>query len=166
MKEHFQSINNLKSSLPIVLIAKDAFGLIIEKCEKKDLNGGYEDRIQRDESIPEHIDTLLDAITHAKEDLSVDIVTWRGILTKILCTPYSRKEPWEFRATRYKDTIYIEEQVTEEKKRQESQATDRQKRMSYWGYRFETLCTVPKPPHLVLKSDLEKRMTETVNTNI
>jgi hypothetical protein len=28
-------------------------------------------------------------------------ITWRGIMSKILCTPYSRKEPWEFRATRY-----------------------------------------------------------------
>lgn len=63
--------------------------------------------IQRDESIPEHLDTLLDALTNvnAKQpqdnQITADIVTWRGIMTKILCTPYSRKEPWELRATRH-----------------------------------------------------------------
>lgn len=63
--------------------------------------------IQRDESIPEHIDTLLDALTNANakqpddSQITADIVTWRGIMTKILCTPYSRKEPWELRATKH-----------------------------------------------------------------
>lgn len=63
--------------------------------------------IQRDESIPEHIDTLLDALTNANakqpddNQTTADIVTWRGIMTKLLCTPYSRKEPWELRATKY-----------------------------------------------------------------
>ncbi|KAI8356103.1 hypothetical protein EDC96DRAFT_261549 [Choanephora cucurbitarum] len=139
---------------------------------KKDLNEGYERMIQRDESISEHIDTLLDALTHfnseAKEATTADIVTWRGIMTKILCTPYARREPWELRATRYKDTIYLEEQTTEQKKQQESQATEKQKRMSYWGYRFETLCTLSKPPHLVKKDDqeLQDRLVQNVNTNI
>lgn len=74
---------------------------------KKDLNVGYDQMIQRDESIPEHIDTLLDALTEANakqpqdKQITADIVTWRGIMTKILCTPYSRKEPWELRATKY-----------------------------------------------------------------
>ncbi|KAI8377325.1 hypothetical protein BD560DRAFT_325731 [Blakeslea trispora] len=139
---------------------------------KKDLNEGYERMIQRDESISEHIDTLLDALTQfnskSKEQATADIVTWRGIMTKILCTPYSRREPWELRATRYKDSIYIEEQITEQKKQQENQATEKQKRMSYWGYRFETLCTISKPPHLVKKDDqeLQDRLAQTVNTNI
>ncbi|CAO3635367.1 unnamed protein product [Mucor fragilis] len=130
--------------------------------------------IQRDESIPEHIDTLLDALTNANakqpddSQITADIVTWRGIMTKILCTPYSRKEPWELRATKHNGSIYMEEQVTEKKKNSENQASDRQKLMSYWGYRFETLCTVTKPPHEMTKKDaeLQERLTASANTNI
>ncbi|KAI9267520.1 RAI1 like PD-XK nuclease-domain-containing protein [Helicostylum pulchrum] len=139
----------------------------------KDLNYGYEDMVQRDDSIAEHLDTLLDALSHIRSktpdnEISADFVTWRGIMTKILCTPYSRKEGWEFRATRYDGSIYIEEQVTEEKKNQENQASDKQKLMSYWGYRFETLSTLTKPPREVEKSDseLKERLTESANTNI
>ncbi|KAG2214531.1 hypothetical protein INT46_003081 [Mucor plumbeus] len=142
--------------------------------EKKDLNVGYDKMIQRDESIPEHLDTLLDALTNANtkqpqdNQITADIVTWRGIMTKILCTPYSRKEPWELRATKHNGTIYIEEHVTEKKKNSENQASDRQKLMSYWGYRFETLCTVTKPPHEMTKKDVElqDRLTASANTNI
>ncbi|CAO3635371.1 unnamed protein product [Mucor fragilis] len=142
--------------------------------DKKDLNVGYDKMIQRDESIPEHIDTLLDALTNANakqpddSQITADIVTWRGIMTKILCTPYSRKEPWELRATKHNGSIYMEEQVTEKKKNSENQASDRQKLMSYWGYRFETLCTVTKPPHEMTKKDaeLQERLTASANTNI
>ncbi|CAO0796606.1 unnamed protein product [Mucor circinelloides] len=142
--------------------------------DKKDLNVGYEKMVQRDESIPEHIDTLLDALTNANakqpddNQITADIVTWRGIMTKILCTPYSRKEPWELRATKYNGSIFMEEQVTEQKKNSENQASDRQKLMSYWGYRFETLCTVTKPPHEMTKTDAElrDRLTASANTNI
>ncbi|CEP09637.1 hypothetical protein [Parasitella parasitica] len=141
---------------------------------KKDLNIGYDKMIQRDESIPEHIDTLLDALTDANakqpsdNQITADIITWRGIMTKIMCTPYSRNEPWELRATKHNGTIYIEEQVTEKKKNAENQASDRQKLMSYWGYRFETLCTVAKPPHEMTKHDkeLQDRLTASANTNV
>lgn len=142
--------------------------------EGKDLNFGFEDMVQRDDSISEHLDTLLDSLTDLKNKTEgsdmpqADIITWRGIITKILCTPYSRKEGWELRATRYNGSIYIEEQVTEEKKNKENQASDRQKLMSYWGYRFETLSTVSKPPQEVRKDDpeLKKRLKESANTNI
>ncbi|KAI8050035.1 RAI1 like PD-XK nuclease-domain-containing protein [Thamnidium elegans] len=139
----------------------------------KDLNYGYKNLVQRDDSIAEHLDTLLDALSHIRSktpdnEITADFVTWRGIMTKILCTPYSRKEGWEFRATRYDGSIYLEEQVTEQKKNQENQASDKQKLMSYWGYRFETLSTLTKAPREVEKSDteLKQRLTESANTNI
>lgn len=69
-----------------------------------------------------------------------------------------------------KGTIYIEEQVTEQNKARENQASDKQKLMSYWGYRFETLSTISKPPRQVTDSKndphLKKRLTESANTNI
>lgn len=38
--------------------------------------------------------------------------------------------------------------------------------MGYWGYRFETLCTVSQPPHKVNKEELKKRDNESANTNV
>ncbi|KAG1191678.1 hypothetical protein G6F36_002159 [Rhizopus arrhizus] len=132
----------------------------------KDLNVGFDRFIQRDESVPEHIDTLLDALTqlntNTDQKSTADIITWRGIMTKILCTPFSRKDPWELRATKYNGTIYIEEQSLKNKDAE----TDRMKLMSYWGYRFETLSTVSQPPHLVKKEELLTREGESANTNV
>ncbi|KAI7891728.1 RAI1 like PD-XK nuclease-domain-containing protein [Mucor mucedo] len=140
----------------------------------KDLNHGYKDMVQRNDTISEHLDTLLDALTHVrnqtedKEKTTADFITWRGIMTKLLCTPYSRKEGWELRATRYNGSIYIEEQTTAEKRQEEDKASDRQRLMSYWGYRFETLSTLSKAPHQVTKGDpeLQQRLVDSANTNI
>ncbi|KAK3828930.1 MAG: RAI1 like PD-XK nuclease-domain-containing protein, partial [Benniella sp.] len=63
----------------------------------------------------------------------------RGILTKIMCTPYTRNEPWQLRATLFKGTIYIEEHVSPEKRKDAGGSNERHKLMSYWGYRFETI---------------------------
>ncbi|CAG8477170.1 17635_t:CDS:2 [Acaulospora colombiana] len=70
-----------------------------------DLSHGYETYVQRENSGPEPIHSLLDALAHAKklyEDqnlMRTDLVSWRGVFTKILCTPYNRNEPWELGAT-------------------------------------------------------------------
>ncbi|KAI8968584.1 RAI1 like PD-XK nuclease-domain-containing protein [Mycotypha africana] len=149
------------------------------KNEKLDLNVGYERFLQRDESILEHIDTLLDALTEyktrqsnntiAESEVHADIITWRGIMTKILCTPYSRKDAWEFRATRYNDKIFIEEQSLKDK--DVDSESERQKLMSYWGYRFETICTVSKAPHEINshpenRKELVDRLNQSANTNV
>jgi RAT1-interacting protein len=72
-------------------------------------------------------------------------VTWRGIITKILCTPYT-KEPFELGVTMHNDTIYIEEHETEFKRAQNQNQDDRGRLMSFWGYRFESLSTVSSFP--------------------
>ncbi|KAI9279752.1 RAI1 like PD-XK nuclease-domain-containing protein [Sporodiniella umbellata] len=132
----------------------------------KDLTVGYNAFIQRDETMPEHLDTLLDALTEwkSRETLSTqaDIVTWRGILTKLLCTPFSRKDRWELRATRYNGTLYIEERSLKEEKTE----SDRMKQMCYWGYRFETMSTISELPGQVKKATLEQRNQESANTNV
>ncbi|KAF8955976.1 decapping endonuclease targeting mRNA, partial [Entomortierella lignicola] len=85
-----------------------------------------------------------------------DFVCYRGLLTKIMCTPYTRNEPWEFGATLYKGTIYIEEHITEEKV-QASRGTGRHQLMSYWGYRFETICNISKPVSELRRTRIRKR---------
>ncbi|KAI7849460.1 RAI1 like PD-XK nuclease-domain-containing protein [Circinella umbellata] len=83
-------------------------------------------------------------------------------MTKLFATPFSRKEPWELRATRHKGTIYIEEQQTGEKRMQEANKSERQKKMSYWGYQFEAMCTTTEPNGPAPKVD---ETLEPPNTN-
>ncbi|KAG0011361.1 Dom-3 Z, partial [Entomortierella chlamydospora] len=86
-----------------------------------------------------------------------DFVCYRGILTKIMCTPYTRNEPWELGATLYKGTIYIEEHVTPEKRSAALGTSERHKLMSYWGYRFETICNISKPVSELRRTKVRKR---------
>ena len=59
----------------------------------------------------------------------------RGIMTKILSTPYFAKEGWEFGATLHKGTIYIEEHPKEQ------ETYENEDLQTYYGYNFESLCT-------------------------
>ncbi|CAG8777930.1 19989_t:CDS:2 [Cetraspora pellucida] len=140
-----------------------------------DLSHGYETFVQREQSGPEPIHSLLDALAHTqkrsadKNLVQTDLVSWRGIFTKILCTPYNRNEPWELGATLWNNTIFIEEHDTDYTKEHSSGSTPRQKLMCYWGYKFENLCTISKLPSEITSSDdpeLINRKTTIVNTNV
>lgn len=94
-------------------------------------------------------------------------ITWRGIVTKLLCAPYT-KEPFELGATLFNDTIYIEEHETEYKRSQNQGQNPRQQLMGYWGYKFETLSTMSKFPDYMDASDKEElaaRKLASANTN-
>ncbi|ORX83401.1 RAI1-domain-containing protein [Basidiobolus meristosporus CBS 931.73] len=139
------------------------------------LSDNYDKYIERDQSIPEHIDALLECLTHIKETnktpglTEANFVCYRGIMTKIFCTPYARRDPWELGATLHRGTIYIEEHETEYKRKSRQEQNARLHRMCYWGYRFESLCTIPKAPSELQGNDdpvLEERKNDVVNTNI
>ncbi|KAJ3091022.1 decapping endonuclease targeting mRNA [Quaeritorhiza haematococci] len=142
------------------------------------LNEGYPQLFtKRDDSIPEHLDSLLECLTAVnqraeqggKPSIQPKFCTWRGIMTKIMCTPYLQNDAWELGATRYKGTIYIEEHETDERKQRKYGETDRDKLMTYWGYKFESLSTVSKPPSSITGPDdpeLLERRRQPVNTNI
>ncbi|KAF9305462.1 hypothetical protein BGZ74_010128 [Mortierella antarctica] len=94
---------------------------------------------------------------HRASMTRADFVCYRGILTKIMCTPYTRNEPWELGATLYKGSIYIEEHVTDEKRQSAGGSNERHKLMSYWGYRFETICNISKPVSELQRIKTRKR---------
>ncbi|KAI8907706.1 RAI1 like PD-XK nuclease-domain-containing protein [Powellomyces hirtus] len=86
-------------------------------------------------------------------------------MTKVLCAPYSR-DKWELGVTLYNGTIYMEEH---EKRKDLYGSTDKDKLMSYMGYKFESLATIPVPPSKLSGLDdelLAKRKEGFVNTNI
>lgn len=130
-----------------------------------DLNCAMDRYVQRDESVPEHLDALVAALQHRTETASAEVrdevdqerrragvVTWRGIITKI-CTAYEQSaaarfaDPLDLNAMMVDGTLYLEEHVSAsaraEKQRKEADPT--MKRFGYYGYAFESYCTVDDP---------------------
>ena len=73
--------------------------------------------------------------------LHTDFVCWRGLLTKILTTPYERRDGWIIAVTLYNDTYYMCEFDTEELLNAKENKSTREKHMAYWGYKFEQYLT-------------------------
>ncbi|KAM8952762.1 decapping and exoribonuclease protein [Pelodytes ibericus] len=132
-----------------------------------DLMDGYEDRyVRRDEDVKEG---LLHLLTWAKENQALlggsrtrpvdrDFVTWRGHLTKILCTPYETQEGWLLGVTLFKGTLYISERETEAARKKTEERTTQQDRLMYSGYKFESHLCADSP-------DTKPNASGVVNTN-
>ena len=73
--------------------------------------------------------------------LRKEFVCRRGLLTKLLCTPYESRDEWKIAVTKYNDTFYMCEFETDEQKRHKQNETSQQKKKSYWGYKFEQYVT-------------------------
>ncbi|ORY71622.1 RAI1 like PD-XK nuclease-domain-containing protein [Pseudomassariella vexata] len=139
-----------------------------------DLSKGFDKFDKHDDSADEHLDSLLRTImAHEEEEgkkIDAQIVTWRGMITKIMSSPFEDRDGFEMNATLYqvrdsdadlnnKDCIsFIEENheykqasMKEQRKQQKKQAKRGGQSqpqfspdvMSFWGYKFETLSTLP-----------------------
>lgn len=128
-----------------------------------DLRAGYENFVKRDEEEKEGLEHLLRWINRHKEkfeivqsptatksfpsespaspSLHTDFITWRGHLTKIMCTPYEKRESWQMAATLYNGTIYVSDVETEENKHKRQNMEEKHKEMCFWGYNFESYVT-------------------------
>ncbi|KAK7093405.1 decapping and exoribonuclease protein-like [Littorina saxatilis] len=128
-----------------------------------DLRQGYTSRIRKDESVKEYLDDMLRWVMMNKEkfmlqsdknqldakegidSLHTDFVCWRGLLTRLMCTPYENKDDWKIAVTKFRGTYFLCEFETERKKQREEQMTQQQDEMSYWGWKFEQYVTADKP---------------------
>ncbi|KAH6686293.1 RAI1 protein [Plectosphaerella plurivora] len=140
-----------------------------------DLSQGFDTFIKHDDSKAEHLDSLLKTIKAHEEKtgakIDANIVTWRGMMTKLLATPFEDRDGFEMNATLYQGCIFIEENHEfKEKSRREQASQQRrgphsQEVMQYWGYKFETLATLPTPWGETSRAYIEGRETEVVNNN-
>ena len=64
------------------------------------------------------------------------------MLTKVICSYYDQS-PWKMAATMHKGTIYFREFPSEAEEARRAAQTDREKRMCYWGIKFEDYMTAP-----------------------
>lgn len=62
------------------------------------------------------------------------------MLTKIVCSYYDQS-PWKMAATKYRGTIFFREFPDETQEARRASQTDREKRMCYWGVKFEDYMT-------------------------
>ncbi|KAL2268675.1 hypothetical protein VTJ83DRAFT_3521 [Remersonia thermophila] len=137
-----------------------------------DLSKGADTFVKHDDSIDEHLDSLLATIQSYEqqkgEAIDAHIVTWRGMLTKIMAAPYDG-DAFEMNATLYRGSIFIEENHAFKQQKQQ-QENNRPRRngfssslMSFWGYKFETLSTLPRPWGEISRDYIENRDNEVVN---
>ncbi|CAJ2508006.1 Uu.00g091920.m01.CDS01 [Anthostomella pinea] len=138
-----------------------------------DLSTGFETFDKHDDSADEHLDSLLKTVMSYEEEegkkLDAQVVTWRGMMTKIMSVPFEDRDGFEMNATLYQDCIFIEEnhaykQASKEEQQRQQQQQQQGRRgqfppevMAYWGYKFEALSCLPRPWGEVDREYIEKR---------
>ncbi|KAL8658409.1 MAG: hypothetical protein Q9226_001015 [Calogaya cf. arnoldii] len=139
-----------------------------------DLSKGFDSFQQLDDTADDHLDSLLKTIidfeTRTGEKCQADLITWRGMMTKIMAIPFDMFNGFEVNATRFQDTIFIEENHAHKLQSRDAQhhqvsrpGTASQDLMSYWGYKFETLALIPAPWAETSRDYIESREDLVVN---
>ncbi|EAS37270.3 rai1 protein [Coccidioides immitis RS] len=141
-----------------------------------DLNGGFETFKKLDDSADEHLDALLDTIIALEKSTGAkceaDVITWRGMMTKLMTASFDNWNGFEMNATYYQGSIFIEENNEYKNAQKKIQLEQRmppgapsQDRMMYWGYKFETLSLIDEPWDAVSRETIESREHKIVNNN-
>ncbi|KAA8643198.1 hypothetical protein EYZ11_012540 [Aspergillus tanneri] len=141
-----------------------------------DLNRGFDVFQKLDDSADEHLDALLETILALEKDTGkkceADIITWRGMMTKILTAPFDMMNGWEMNATYFQGTVFIEENNAYKNHQKQLQHNQRmpqgmppQDLMAYWGYKFETLSLLNQPWDPTPREEIESREELVVNNN-
>ncbi|KAH7152295.1 RAI1 like PD-XK nuclease-domain-containing protein [Dactylonectria estremocensis] len=138
-----------------------------------DLSKGFDTFQKQDDTGDEHLDSLLRTIiAHEKETgkkIDAKLVTWRGMMTKIMATPFDQLDGFEMNATLYQDCLFVEENHQYKVASRANEGNGRQRRgpslevMQFWGYKFETLSTLPTIWADSSRELIENRENEIVN---
>jgi len=144
--------------------------------EPIDLSKGFATFRGRDDSPDEHLDGLLETLIEAErrtgQKTEVDIITWRGMMTKILTAPFERDSGFEMNATLFQGTIFIEECHEHKLQVKAAQSALPQERnrfgppqdlAMFWGYKFETLSLLSAPWAECTREQIEGRENEIVD---
>lgn len=138
-----------------------------------DLSVGYDTFIKQDDSKDEHLDGMLKAIMELEQRTGkrtqADILTWRGMMTKLMTAPFEKFDGFDMRATRFQDTIFIEEHHSSKLLRNANDRTKPSKTgtpqdmFQYWGYKFESLCLIPDSWDATSRDYIESRGSHIVS---
>ncbi|RGP77392.1 rai1 [Fusarium longipes] len=113
-----------------------------------DLSKGFDTFQKLDDTGDDHLDSLLKTIVaHEQETgkkIDANVVTWRGMMTKIMATPFDNMDGSKEGNNRRRRGPPLEV-------------------MQFWGYKFETLSTLPAPWAETSREFIENRENEIVN---
>ncbi|KAF8520006.1 RAI1-domain-containing protein [Hysterangium stoloniferum] len=130
---------------------------------------GYERWVKRPEERG-RLDGLLAACVRDEcegERRRADVITWRGVGTKILTAPYEDRDGWDLNVMVVGGTIYLEEHSTDDKLFEKTNISGKQRLMTYYGYAFESYCTSDTPPGLLSSAARpENGWSGDVDTNV
>ncbi|KAL8701241.1 MAG: hypothetical protein Q9224_000586, partial [Gallowayella concinna] len=117
-----------------------------------------------DDTADDHLDsllkTLIDLEQRTGEKCQADVITWRGMMTKIMATPFdlfngfieeNHAHKLESRNAQHQQTPHL--------------GAASQDLMSYWGYKFETLSLLPTPWADTSRDYIESREDLVVNNH-
>ncbi|KAK6432922.1 decapping endonuclease targeting mRNA [Oleoguttula sp. CCFEE 5521] len=133
------------------------------------LSNGFDAFQKHDDSVDEHLVALLDTLASYEEReghvVKADLITWRGMMTKIVTAPFDMFSEFEMNATCFQGTIFLEEHKAAKftpanngpPKSVPHGARPSQDMMQYWGYKFEVLSTLRKPWAEVSRGEIESR---------
>ncbi|XP_015111819.1 decapping and exoribonuclease protein [Diachasma alloeum] len=77
--------------------------------------------------------------------LQPNFICYRGLLTKIMKTPYDNRDGWIICASKWRGSIYLCAFDTEADKEAKAIETPRQKQMASWGFKFEQYILADAP---------------------
>jgi RAT1-interacting protein len=147
---------------------------------KIDLQQGYSNfkKIPEEENLGD-FKSLLTALSQYEKfennqtKIPVDIITFRGLMTKILTIPYNSKDNVNLNIIAYDGQLFIsnDEKLELSRRLQELNSRaqlgkDKQEYISkceYSGYKFEKMATIPKPWSQCSRSLINKRNKQIVN---
>ncbi|RKP31976.1 putative suppressor of exonuclease defects [Metschnikowia bicuspidata] len=146
-----------------------------EVAQQYDLTRGFDSFNQ----IPEllnvaHFPSYLQAIQNHEQSqgkkVKADIITFRGIMTKLFCLPFARSEPLELFALVYDKQIFIkndDEHALKLREKKEAEMPpdqrERSRKFEYAGYKFETLTTIPRPWAECTRQEIDGRKNKAVS---
>ncbi|KIP04285.1 hypothetical protein PHLGIDRAFT_109789 [Phlebiopsis gigantea 11061_1 CR5-6] len=132
----------------------------VEPPPRADLKYGYDRWIKRPEERG-RLDGLLQAVAKYRSKIDgaggdgaawlreIAVVSWRGVITKILTAPYEDHDGWALNVMLVDGTLYFEEHLTETKLQEKEDMTPHHRLQSYYGYSFESYCTSSTPQRKV-----------------
>ncbi len=138
------------------------------------LDKGYESWVRSDEANvkPVHLDGILlalkkyELLTNNKEPIKVDFITFRGVMSNILCLPYANDESFDFNIVYFDGQIFIEkdsELAKQKSAKEKAEPNPMLERFQYSGYKFETISTIPKPWSALTRDEIETSKKGVVN---
>ncbi|ODO06127.1 protein RAI1 [Cryptococcus wingfieldii CBS 7118] len=132
-----------------------------------DLNYGFERLVERGDD-DEHLDGLVESLEEMgrngeEGERKGGIITWRGMLTRLLTSPYETRDGWEMTAFALDGSVYLELYDPPEARAAKKKGEASWARQAYMGYSYESWSTAKSYSHDESVSD---HWGGDVNTNV